>query len=516
MSSSARTMVANEMGRRIALLVATYEYEDAGLRQLTAPARDAEALATVLSDEHIAGFEVKTLINEPHYRVGEAISELYRDRHRDDLTVLYFTCHGLKDDDGRLYLATANTRRESLLFTSLPAEQIDQAMSACASHQRVLVLDCCYGGAFPASGAKGDAEVHALDRFRGRGRVVLTASDATQYAFEGNRAHGQPEQSVFTRHLVQGLHDGDADLDGDGDITIDELYTYVHDRVIDETPRQRPKRQDNVEGRIIIARNVNWVLPQYLRHALASPIPAERMAALDGLTHLFQIGNQQVRARALAEIRRLTDDDSRAVSAAADERLRTLVPQQPSPEPPGSAPPQPETEPSEPQSAETGPSEAVADDSPAKRRFPWQARRARYLLMMSAIVAVVLIPILIVLLPRHPPEVRHPSKVRHPPKVGIGITVHDKKNSPSGPCIIASVLNGTPASRAGLRRNDVIISLDNTRIATCHSLATKLKGYSIGDVVSIEVNREKAGQLAFPVRLINISGLPSPSPSPSG
>ena len=63
-------------GRRLALLIATYQYEDTGLRRLTAPAHDAESLAAVLRDQDIAGFEVTSLINEPHYRVGEAIGEL--------------------------------------------------------------------------------------------------------------------------------------------------------------------------------------------------------------------------------------------------------------------------------------------------------------------------------------------------------------------------------------------------------------------------------------------------------
>ena len=106
------------------MLIATHEYEDAGLRRLTAPEADAEALAEVLRDPDIAGFEVTTMINQPHYRAGEAIAELYRDRRRDDLTLLYFTGHGLKDDDGRLYLAMANTRRHSLLFTAVAADQL--------------------------------------------------------------------------------------------------------------------------------------------------------------------------------------------------------------------------------------------------------------------------------------------------------------------------------------------------------------------------------------------------------
>jgi YVTN family beta-propeller protein len=314
------------MGRRLALLIATYDYQDAGLRRLTSPAHDAEAFAGVLTNPDIAGFEVTTLINEPHHRVGEAIGDLYRDRRRDDLTLLYFTGHGLKDEDGRLYLATANTRRDSLLFTSLPAEQIDQAMSGCMSRQNVLILDCCYSGAFPVGRmAKADTDVHTLERFHGQGRTVLTASDATQYSFEGNQPTGTAAQSVFTRYLVAGLRDGSADLDGDGDITLDELYSYVHDRVVDEVPQQRPKKQDNVVGRIVIARNINWSLPSYLRHALASPIAADRLAALDGLVHLHRIGNDLVRGQVTDEIRRLADDDSRVVSATAAARLEAIL-----------------------------------------------------------------------------------------------------------------------------------------------------------------------------------------------
>jgi hypothetical protein len=208
----------------------------------------------------------------------------------------------------------------------LSGEQIDHAMEACASQRKVLVLDCCYSGAFPAGRvAKGDTEVHALERFQGKGRTVLTASDATQYSFEGDHLLvGDAVQSVFTRHLVAGLRDGSADLDGDGDITLDELYSYAHDRVVEEIPSQRPKKQDNVQGRTVIARNINWSMPRYVVHALNSPIAADRLNALDALDHLHRIGNAVVRGRVLEEISRLTDDDSRSVSTAAAGRLALL------------------------------------------------------------------------------------------------------------------------------------------------------------------------------------------------
>ncbi|MEV6480824.1 PQQ-binding-like beta-propeller repeat protein [Streptomyces sp. NPDC051576] len=313
------------MGRKLALLIATYAYQDEGLRQLTSPGHDAEALAEVLRDPDIAGFDVTILVNEPHHRIGQALGEFFHDRRGDDLTLLYFTGHGLKDDAGRLHLAATDTRRDNLLFTSLPAEQIDRAMSGCMSRRQVLILDCCYSGAFPAAtrlATKADGEVHSLEAFQGRGRTVLTASDATQYSFEGDQVTGSAPQSVFTRHLVQGLREGTADLDADGDITLDELYAYVHDRVVAEMPQQRPKRQDNVEGRIVIARNIHWTLPAHLRHALRSPLATDRLGAVEALAHLHRVGNETVRGRAEEELRRLTDDDSISVSRAATAHLQ--------------------------------------------------------------------------------------------------------------------------------------------------------------------------------------------------
>ncbi|MGW2721739.1 caspase, EACC1-associated type [Streptomyces sp. NPDC001492] len=349
------------MSRRLALLVATYEHDDPGLSRLTAPAHDAEALAEVLRDPAVAGFDVTLLVNEPHYRVGEAVGDLFDGRRSDDLVLLYFTGHGLKDEDGRLYLAMRNTRRGSLLFTSLPAEQVDQAMTGSDSRRQVLILDCCYSGAFPAGRiAKSDPQVHALERFQGRGRTVLTASDAMQYSYEGDRLSGSAVQSVFTRHLVTGLREGTADLDGDGDITVDELYRYVHDRVVDEMPQQRPKRQDDVEGRIVIARNVHWTLPAHLRNALDSPVPDDRLSALDGLAYLRRVGNETVRAKVEEQIERLAGDDSRKVSAAAELLGRgPLVTEEDVEAPLVSAPQRPEEDVPRPESGSEQPS--VAD-----------------------------------------------------------------------------------------------------------------------------------------------------------
>jgi uncharacterized caspase-like protein len=310
---------------RHALLVATYEHRDPGLSRLTAPAHDAEALAEVLKDPEMAGFDVTMLINQPHHVVGEAIADFFAERRRNDLTLLYFTGHGVKDDEGRLYLAMANTRRDALMFTSISAAQVNDAMDACRSHRKVLVLDCCYSGAFPAGRApKSDDTVQTLERFQGKGRAVLTASDATQYAFEGDDLRGSGTQSLFTRYLVEAIRTGEADLDEDGDIALDELYSYVRDRVVAEMPQQRPKKQEDVDGRILIASNVHWKLPDHVRYTIESPISAQRLSAVEELARLHRIGNGRVRAAALHQLTALAQDDSRSVSARAERVLAQL------------------------------------------------------------------------------------------------------------------------------------------------------------------------------------------------
>ena len=190
------------MIRRLALIVATYEYDDQELRKLTAPRHDAEGLADVLGNPSIGGFEVTTLINQSRQTVGEAIGQFYTQARPNDVTLLYFSGHGLKDDSGKLYLATTDTHLNNKRWTAVTADQVDESLAESASKQKIVILDCCYAGAFPFDTVtKADDTVHVLEKLAGTGRFVLTASDATQYAFEGDRLRsGGAPQSIFTRH----------------------------------------------------------------------------------------------------------------------------------------------------------------------------------------------------------------------------------------------------------------------------------------------------------------------------
>jgi uncharacterized caspase-like protein len=96
-------------GERYALIVASDRHTDPRLSRLRAPAVDAEELARVLSDPTIGAFEVATSLNEPEHVVRRRLSAFFENRGSDDLLVLHLSCHGVKDEDGRLYFATSDT-----------------------------------------------------------------------------------------------------------------------------------------------------------------------------------------------------------------------------------------------------------------------------------------------------------------------------------------------------------------------------------------------------------------------
>ncbi len=316
---------------RSALIVAVSEYQDAGLRKLVAPPQDAEALARVLGDMTIGGFAVKTLLNQPSYQVNREIEAFFASGAKDDLLLLYFSGHGLKDETGRLYFATTDTDRRFLRSTAVSAALLHDLMNDCNSRRQVLLLDCCYSGAFARGKThhKASQAVDIGEYFgQGRGQFVLTASDAMQYAFEGDTVSGEGLRSVFTDTLVQGLETGEADLDGDGAISCDELYRYLCERIADRVPQQKPRKWAfAAEGDIIIARNPRPIikpvaLPIELQQSIDDPRPWVREGAAHHLGDLLQNGNKGLAAAAQAALQGMAEDDSQKVRAVVAEILK--------------------------------------------------------------------------------------------------------------------------------------------------------------------------------------------------
>jgi TonB family protein len=319
--------------KKSALIIANWQYEDPLLRALVSPCKDAESLAQVLGDGAIGGFEVQVLTNVPSYRVCEETEAFFGDRERDDLLLFYFSGHGVTDDEGQLYYAASNTLHKRLRSTAVAATWVNDIMNECRSRRQVMLLDCCHSGAFARTKAGG--AVNTGKYFtgstpeEGRGKFILTACDAFQYSFEGEAVEGVGTNSVFTDAVIHGLRTGGADTDHDGLITLDELYDYVFHRVRERTPQQTPRKwASDVEGSVVIAANPNPVeapLPEDLQAAIDSFVAEIREKAVPRLDKFLRGKHRGLALSAHKTLLALATDDSRRVSASAEQCLAAFL-----------------------------------------------------------------------------------------------------------------------------------------------------------------------------------------------
>jgi hypothetical protein len=314
---------------KYALIIGNNKYDDQKLAQLKTPAADSQALAKILDDKTIGSFdEVTPLINQTEGRVRRAISSFLSNKKPDDLVLLYFSGHGVLDDRGRLYLALKDTQVNLLKATSIPSSFVADEMDSCRSKRQILILDCCHSGAF-ARGTKGEQKAITETTFEGSGfgRVVLTASDSTQYALEGDQVIKQTELSLFTHFLLDGLKTGEADLNNDGLIALDEWYDYTYAKVVSETPRQVPHKWSyNQQGDLIIARNPYLKkkvveLPSELVQALESSFVGIRESAVNELGRYLQSRDPEIVELAISSLKKMKEDDSRRISFLSDRLL---------------------------------------------------------------------------------------------------------------------------------------------------------------------------------------------------
>ncbi|MGD1700637.1 caspase, EACC1-associated type [Dapis sp. BLCC M229] len=244
---------------KIALLIGVSEYLPE-FPALPSAVKDVEAMKEVLGNSEMGGFDdIKVLKNSNRQQIEEAIYELFADRDKDDVLVFYFSGHGVKSREGNLFFATPQTRKSQrgiVTPTAVGASVLQSQMNDSFSQRLVVILDCCYSGAFTKGmTAKGDENIDIQAELGGKGRAILMSSSSTQSSFESEGS----ELSIYTKYLVEGIKTGAADTDNDGKISVDELDKYVSKKVHEESPAMTPQFAPVKQGyRIYLARS-----PQY-------------------------------------------------------------------------------------------------------------------------------------------------------------------------------------------------------------------------------------------------------------
>ncbi len=284
----------------------------------------------MLADPAIGRYDVEVLSNAASHEVNQAIEEFFAEAKLDDLVLLYFSGHGFKSESGRLYLITRESRQRRLDSTAVSAQFVRDQLDRCRSRRKVVILDCCYAGAFPPGATKGADHVDVLGGLSGQGCAVITASSAIEYAFagDGNSPVSEATPSVFTGALIDGLASGNADVNGDGLIDIDELYDHVYKRVKGLVTAQTPGRNSQLEGSLYVATSPRGPrptpLPLELKQAIKSPLASSRFGVVSDLLEFCEGAHPGTLLAVQDALGELAKDDSARVSSAAKSALEEI------------------------------------------------------------------------------------------------------------------------------------------------------------------------------------------------
>lgn len=261
-------------GRYRALLIgnSTYPADAHNLQPLKGPARDIAALGRAMTDSATGLFtedDVTLLADVSAPRALRALGQFFGSATRDDVLLLYFSGHGKLDQGAKLHLCMHDTETTDLLASAVSSTRINEFVEASRARNVVIVLDCCYAGAFRGADLG--------DSVSGPGRYVLASCRSTQLANDATDDNGT---SYFTQHLVDGLTHAADDGDGDGYVSFSDLYAFV-DRELRSEGKQIPQRRVDGDGDLRLARRVSTVLD-----TATNPVPdaSSRQEAAQPLT----------------------------------------------------------------------------------------------------------------------------------------------------------------------------------------------------------------------------------------
>lgn len=277
-------------GRKFAVVigVSTYQYNDIGLDNLRFADDDADALYQWLTQS--GGFNPQNILyltneNATLSAVRDSLNRFLTRATETDLILFFLAGHGTPDpfNPQELYYLVYDSKVADLRTTGLPMTELKQIIDTKLKSKRaIFLLDTCHSAG--VSGRKivaspldavadnegtrnlGTAANRRLQRpveisnnisetatklFSSSGRAIITSSDTNETSRESERWGGG--HGVFTWSILEGLR-GAADANTDKLVTVEELFTFIHQKVRTETKnKQNPRILSNLSVGLEVA-----------------------------------------------------------------------------------------------------------------------------------------------------------------------------------------------------------------------------------------------------------------------
>ena len=194
-----------------------------------------------LSDEHI-----RILIDEEATKenITNTMKEVFSKAGPSDLVMLYFSGHGLKGSFLPIDFDGYNNK--------IYHEELNEILESSPAKYKLCIADACHSGSLFAM--KGNVE-NALNNYYkslaqaqpGTALIMSSKSDETSLESSGLR------QGVFSHFLIRGLK-GEADVDGNQIVSVQELYDYIGENVRTYTGmRQSPVIRGDYDEKMTVS-----------------------------------------------------------------------------------------------------------------------------------------------------------------------------------------------------------------------------------------------------------------------
>lgn len=222
-------------------------FESPGIKWLSCAGRDAIALHCLFADTLGPGGILLLDEKATSTAIRSSLESLCT-CDPDDIVVVSFSGHGSDTHE----LIPYDCQPAKLAETSVSLDELGHLFSNIPARILICLLDCCFSGGAGAKVLKGEVTARsmesaesALSKMAGEGRLIFTASSATEPAWEvGRHGHG-----LFTWHVMSALQ-GPPEVLRDGRVSLYRLFEYVTEQVTAEAQRLGKIQNPALRGQI--------------------------------------------------------------------------------------------------------------------------------------------------------------------------------------------------------------------------------------------------------------------------
>ena len=213
-----------------AVVIAGGKYQDENIPPLKFAENDVQAFYNTLIDADSIGLaekNIRFLSGEEvtNRNVKKAIGKwLKESTTEDDIVIIYIVGHGAFED-GQPYWVTYNTESSDLYSTALGRDEIHEMLSRIPADQVIVFFD----GLHSINDEQVKHEVFG-EMYSKEGSVLVGVSGPASPLEEVE----EQQHGIFTYYLLEGLG-GKADENSDSTVTLEELWSYVKQQVLEFT-----------------------------------------------------------------------------------------------------------------------------------------------------------------------------------------------------------------------------------------------------------------------------------------